>query len=572
MSAPSSPRLLSLPAEIIDQILAFIDLVPDLTAFALASRECARHVIPRHTEYRVIQTTWPRFHVWAHLVQQTNLSRNIREVHMYDRHGNAFLDRFPSSLLSPQDFDPAASDAEAKYMRTIYNSLTSMDLLTTFVWSTKTPPRYPTKDFRWELALLEILASRSATLRRIYLGVGFARYTPAIIDDPQSIKYAGWRITNLTTLCLQGADWITPNNAPHLEHLLSRNRDLEHLDIPMEFTPLTKYHFPRLKRLKLTLTRGALMSIDRIHIQFFSQHPTIEDLVWYPVGNNMVLPPGILPNLKRLSTDVSFAEALYASKVPDSSTPTSEDDMEPQSPPLSVTPRRIECLNVRTIAPSMMEILEQTPHDRTSLRKLIIHVIRHDDLLGNISKLFPNIVYLQFPSFVIDSSSSQHLFFTMDGWLALLPQYQQLEVFRGSGIWETLHQSRGAIRYREAIERIVGVCPNLREFDDLKIDTQRGNVMRLLIRRQWVDENGNTGSNGDNNGAAFIMPNGASPCHPHRNGMNEEKGTSGDTDWNVNATEGNGVAEDMGSRKVLRVTYQRRRPKSVFDIFSGAFD
>ncbi|KAF8633066.1 hypothetical protein AX14_010778 [Amanita brunnescens Koide BX004] len=39
-------------------------------------------------------------------------------------------------------------------------------------------------------------------------------------------------------------------------------------------------------QLKLTLTAGALTHIDRIHIQFLSHHPTIQDLVWFLIGKS----------------------------------------------------------------------------------------------------------------------------------------------------------------------------------------------------------------------------------------------------------------------------------------------
>lgn len=164
----------------------------------------------------------------------------------------------------------------------------------------------------------------------------------------------------------------------------------------MEFPRLANCRFPRLKRLKLTLTTGAPAHIDSIHVQFLSLHPTIQDLVWYPIGNDLTLPPAFLPNLKRLSTDVSFAQALYANNPPD---PTSR--------------RSIECLNIRTIPPSLMDILEKTPHDRDSLRTLLVHALHHHDRLEQIPLLFPNIVHLRFPNSINGSRHRERFVFTM---------------------------------------------------------------------------------------------------------------------------------------------------------------
>ena len=172
----------------------------------------------------------------------------------------------------------------------------------------------------------------------------------------------------------------------------------------MEFPRLANCRFPRLKRLKLTLTAGAPTHIDSIHVQFLSLHPTIQDLVWYPIGNDLALPPGFLPNLKRISTDVSFAQALYANDSPD-----------------PAHRRSIECLNIGTIPPSLMDVLERTPHDRASLRTLLVHALHHDDRLEQIPLLFPNIVHLRFPNSINGSRHRERFVFTMVRRLSLPP-------------------------------------------------------------------------------------------------------------------------------------------------------
>ena len=180
--------LLRLPPEIIDSILAHIERVDHLTAFACASSECARHAT-RHIQYRFIQTATHNYPVWAHLALHSSLARNVRQVYLFNKPSTAGPDRCPTTLVAPLDFDDAAPDAEVKLMRALCRSLVPMHLLTTFVWLTGPSPRYPSKDIRWEYTLLDILRINHPSLRHLYLSGSFARYTCDIIHDPESIKY-----------------------------------------------------------------------------------------------------------------------------------------------------------------------------------------------------------------------------------------------------------------------------------------------------------------------------------------------------------------------------------------------
>lgn len=121
-----------------------------------------------------------------------------------------------------------------------------------------------------------------------------------------------------------------------------------------------------------------------------------------------------------------------------------------------------------------------------------------------------------------------------DGWLKLLPQFRHLQVFRGTGIWETLRQSQGKVDYHEAMESIARACPKLRHLDYAAFDDERGEHVRLLLCRRW-------GVNGVGGGVV------------NGNGLvaNEESVGYGDDD------------NDGGEGKVLRITYHRQRPKQV---------
>ncbi|KAF8624032.1 hypothetical protein AX17_007238 [Amanita inopinata Kibby_2008] len=570
----SSSKLLALPPEILDQIFSYIDRLPDLTAFALASRQCARHVIPRHTEYRIVRANMLRSKLWHHLAERPNLTRNIREVHMYDKYGHVFPDRYPTTLVPPVvNVREETPDAEAKRMLAMCSALWSMDVLTTFIWTAEIVTRRPPKDPRWEVAILDVISRKAATLRHLLLKGEFA--TANIREDPQSLRYPVWRITNLTSLHLSGANWFNQNNASHLECLLSRNPNLENLVIPMEFTRLAFCSLPRLKRFKLTLTSGAPILIDRIHIQFLAQHPTIEELEWYPIGNEMDLPSGILPNLKYLSTNAAFVEALYSDGISESS---STDAPEPQTDAHAPKRRAIECLNLPSLAPSTMQVLERTPHDRASLRKLVLYWLRYDDPIDRIPQLFPNITHLNFPSSVTNPNVNEQYIFTMDGWLKTLPQFQRLEVFRGTGIWETVRQ--GSLRALNAIESIARACPNLREIDDVKYDPEAARSMRIVISREWIYENGSENWRQE----------GFSAAGDAAGVVNENDGEIGGNADSSNSliqtglgTQGGDqiMGEDVAksrtgseAKKIERFSFTRKRPKqtSEFDIFLGTFD
>ena len=208
--------LLGLPPEIIDGILSQIDRVEHLAAFAQVSKECARHAIPRHTQYRFIRTSSLSYNLWAHLASATSLARNVRHVYILNKQRSGYRDRSPTTLVPILDFDDSAPDAEAKYMLALCRSLNSMDLLTTFVWLTGPPPRYPSKDILWEYHLLNILTHNHTHLRHLYLGGAFARYTHNIRDDPDSTKYPVSTSSHLTSNMLLPSprDGDSPTSPP----------------------------------------------------------------------------------------------------------------------------------------------------------------------------------------------------------------------------------------------------------------------------------------------------------------------------------------------------------------------
>ena len=126
------PLLLRLPDEILDDIASELDLHEDLINFALASHACANVVIPRHTQYRIIRVRNAGFQLWAHLARRADIARNIREVHMCERHNYTTPDRLPTALIDPQ-LDLSQSP-EADCVRNICEALSHMSDLQVFSW------------------------------------------------------------------------------------------------------------------------------------------------------------------------------------------------------------------------------------------------------------------------------------------------------------------------------------------------------------------------------------------------------------------------------------------------------
>ncbi|PFH53240.1 hypothetical protein AMATHDRAFT_187814, partial [Amanita thiersii Skay4041] len=388
------PSLLTLPPEIIHHILSYIPLQHDLLSFALASRTCARHSIPTHTQYRFIRASITHHHIWLHLAQRTDLARNIRELHIC----HPTLHTPPSSLslsLPPIPLDDKALNLESTLMSVAISALVSMPLLTTFIWSSIDMYVNPTDYFQWEVSLLNALISRCHSLHRIRLLGNFAR------NAHLHSSYPVWRLRNLTTLCLQGKLWFSPANSPYLVHLLAANPNLEHLEVPMEFSRLSVCNLPHLKRLRLDLVSGAPLHIDQVHLEFFSNHSTIEDLHWYPVNNNLHLPSGLLPNLKRLRSRTSIIEALYS----DSSQLPSQNESYVQfntpSSTLSASLlmfRTIEHLDIERLSPATFRILSSAPlESRASLNKLVLHRLTASDPIHQLGTAFPNLSFIHLP-------------------------------------------------------------------------------------------------------------------------------------------------------------------------------
>ncbi|TFK23210.1 hypothetical protein FA15DRAFT_670710 [Coprinopsis marcescibilis] len=316
----SPPPLLRLPQEILEEVVSELAQRSDLLSLALGCRFLASYIIPRHTDYRVLRVRTLNPTIFAHLARRADLARNIREVHICERHNYTSADRIPKQLVDTTlDTDPQTNGTynEAIKITNVCRALRYMWDLTTFTWSwnfavkgdqQSTQGRVrPTGEARFEDAILaEVVRKRS--LRHFGIGGSFGMHVSGLTLDKDS-TYPLWLLSNLTSLCISGDAWLKTSNALPICIMLTRSPNLEYLEIPLEFKQLHSLHFPRLKKVKLQLQSGATTSVDNSSARFLENNPTIEELSWYPIGVPL-MNPGSLPNLKHLKTNMQVIEGL----------------------------------------------------------------------------------------------------------------------------------------------------------------------------------------------------------------------------------------------------------------------
>ena len=152
----------------------------------------------------------------------------------------------------------------------------------------------------------------------------------------------------------------------------------------------------------MSLQSGATSSIDESHARFLENHPTIEELTWFPIGIPN-LAPGSLPILKRLRTSLQVVialdqlsqdHAIHVEKL--------DDQVSPQRLTLSTsTPdppvlRPLECLDVRSVDAQTLASFKT--FDRMSLRRLRLHMLGDLQSIHQLAEFFPNITWLSLPA------------------------------------------------------------------------------------------------------------------------------------------------------------------------------
>lgn len=157
------------------------------------------------------------------------------------------------------------------------------------------------------------------------------------------------------------------------------------------------------------------MAIDQSRSLFLQNHPSIEELSWFPIGNPCI-PPTALPNLKSLvsngqlilamddpnygsgysvGTATSFPTPPATPSTPTAPSSTDSDDIEMSAPESPIILRQVESLYVTLLSPQTL--LELKCLDRASLRKLRLDTFGDIIFFHEVAEAFPNIEWLALP-------------------------------------------------------------------------------------------------------------------------------------------------------------------------------
>jgi hypothetical protein len=498
------PAIFSLPEEILDEIVSELDHHKDLVAFALASRTCANSVIPHHTQYRVLRVRHPLPSMWAHLARRSDLARNIRELHICERHNYSMPDHYPTIPIGDMHYQSWNYAEESNRIRNICQAIGHMCRLRVFSWSWNNIPHQirPTSHPLHENAILTSV-SQLPSLEALSLSGKFALHALNSAQDPSSLTYPLWRVANLRHLTLAGDTWAKIGNSKHLCVMLSGSPNLEYLEVPLEFHNLAECRLPNLRKLKLVMQSGANMAIDQSRALFLQNHPSIEELSWCPIGNPWI-PPTALPNLKSLVTNRQFILAMddpnYGSgssvytitsfptppatpSTPTAPSSTDSEDIEMSVPESPRILRQVEALNVTSLSPQTL--LELKCLDRTSLRKLRLDTFGDMFGLHEVAEAFPNLEWLALPCVYLPSDSPHPIPVSKEQWLDILPRFKKLQVFRGTGLWSSVKDNLEEMH--QLILQLAESCPTLRELDHRVLYEKYDAFKRIVISRQEDD-------------------------------------------------------------------------------------
>ncbi|KAG6820200.1 hypothetical protein H0H93_004050 [Arthromyces matolae] len=458
-----------LPREILDEILSDIDHVPDLLSLAFTSRTNANLVIPNHSEYRILRIRRQKPELWAHLAQRTDLARNIREVHLCRRFDYTSTDHFPETLVDPSSYEDIENMPENMCI-----ALKHMKKLSTFVWdfepdkpnTSATTPRSPSAfDHQHEDSVLSSLATLPR-LRHLMLGGECGSH----VRDGKGTRrqtYPLFRMSHLESLSLLGSVWATGSNPGHVISLLGRCPNLEYLEIPMELQqhPIS---LPRLKKVGLPMTSGSLATAGAFPLLpdtsaiFLYSTPTIEELNWSPTSH---FSGGDLPNLRHLSSNYNVMRSFEVAQ----------------------TRHKIESLDLWDVDSD--QLVATQAFDEVSLKRLSVAIVNSLASLHTLSQKFTSVTWLRLPG-RYHRSREEEVAFELPELLDILSSFENLEVFRGTALWEAVGGVSEKEEMHNAIVELVERCRRLRQLDHYSFHEKRRAFKVIYIYRE-------EGSNGE---------------------------------------------------------------------------
>ncbi|KAF7359275.1 F-box domain-containing protein [Mycena sanguinolenta] len=449
--------LTRLPLDVIEPILCRVESRRDLVSFAATSIACKTLVIPRHTEYRTLRVR-DRPEVWAHLAQRPDLSRNIREVII---RGTSPMKSCSQPERYPVTWVDAASqsDPPETIIANMCEALRNMDNLRSFTWICAWNPsglyvHLP----HYHASVFQVLKDSKSLVRfkmvdKMALGT---LSTGPVAEE----EYPLWHIANLQSLFIRPLEWWPKG----MNSLLLRSPNLQALDIRLPndgSSVFTSCSFPQLRRLNLNSTGS---SSEREVIQFLQNHPTIQDLRWYPHNDELQLGHGSLPNLKTLITSPEIACSVLAD-------PT-------------VPNRVIECVSQLSITDATLAILDAI--DTSRLRDLRVWRYSGLETINRLAELFPNLTRLEVPKFGIPTrDDTENENYTIDDYILTLSKFRCLEYLLDSAIWPML------LLDSEKITSLAIRCPNLQRLGHY--NSGKSQYVDIVFRREgrevlWTEE------------------------------------------------------------------------------------
>jgi len=260
--------------------------------------------------------------------------------------------------------------------------------------------------------------------------------------------------------------------------------------------------FPRLRKLHLYLEVGYKLhnppplvgGCDSAILSFLGEHPTIEDLRWYPMLDVTNLPRGLLPSLTRIISSHSFATGLLRD-------------------PTLMRQRAFKFISQISLGPNTLQLLGMI--NGSQLEE--IHIWRFDgiDDVKRLAVLFPNIKALEIPSLGIPSRNNDYTlvgnlvkiyYVTLikphqDDCIDCLASFPALESVRDCTVWLAIH-SRGVVEKSSLTRELTTKCPKLKRLNhfktkstleglDIVFDRQGGEVAweEEVVPRDWITYN-----------------------------------------------------------------------------------
>lgn len=425
---------IDLPFDIAEAILSSIDSSSTLRSLALTCTFWANQIIPRHIQYRTLSFGFglPNTRtadVWAHLALRKDLAKNIRNVHLINTKPECW--RYPTSLVTPIPGD-FTSEREA-----VVKVLKNMGSLQKFTWQTNDFGMSPLDDRD-----LASVLSRSRSLECLSITSTDDSWIDAgSILSSEGEQHPLFRITDLRSLELKGRFWTFWKQDSLLSSMLSLSPNLQTLTLSFgyESPSFATCFFPHLR--KLTLfgdLRGCQVFDAAAIIKFLEKHPTIEQLMYYPIRlPEAKFSPGFLPALKKIVSTHDFTMRILRDTT--------------------VCRRTMEAIGQISLGPNTLQDLEMI--DGSKLQAL--HLWKYDNIetVHQVAKLFPKIKFLEMPRFGVPRGEMDEL---IDDYIHTLSCFTHLEVILFTHIWGNLPVSHDRLPKEAIILKLAQACPNLK--------------------------------------------------------------------------------------------------------------